>query len=272
MLMKLSNRLSRIFGSEASAAQRGPARRRSARLGLEQLDQRVLPSITPLGSPVAVSGQTFGHQFASSDRTVARAANGNYAVTWSASNSDGSSGIFVRLFQGNGTALTAPIHVNTTNAADIQPSIAMNANGQFAVAWTHFGPSNQDVRGQRFNASGGRVGSELAVAATPRNEGSPSVALDNAGNLMVAYTTEFASGDHDLAIFRRSAAGAVSVIGVAGTPADETAPSLALNANGQGVLAWVSSVDFSGKRVVNIQRLTSAGTFVGPSIDPNNFS
>src|SRR5438477_7451589 len=30
-----------------------------------------------------------------------------------------------------------------------------------------------------FSASGGRVGGELAVAKSPRNEGEPSVALDN---------------------------------------------------------------------------------------------
>jgi hypothetical protein len=286
--------LSRIFGRKASAGRRGPvsavsrlfgggagrppARHRSARLGLEQLDQRVLPSITPLGYPTDVTGQVFGNQHVSSTRTVARDANGNYAVTWQDTDYY-HGGIFVRLFNAGGTALTAPIHVQGTSGglgtrSDGRPSIAMNAQGEFAVAWVHVEEYNGvvDIYVQRFNASGFPVEFPRAVANSPRDELDPSVALDNSGNLMVAYSVDSGYGDHDVLVWHQSATGATGLTAVAGSYADETAPSLALNANGQGVVAFVTNFDFSGRRDIYAVRIDSSGALLGGYIPMTNYT
>ena len=75
------------------------------------------------------------------------ASTGNYAVTWQASGYGGGNGIYARLFNATGTALTGAIHLgNSTTANDSSPSIAMNDAGQFAVAWTHrFSSTDLDV-------------------------------------------------------------------------------------------------------------------------------
>src|SRR5262245_3839105 len=148
--------LRRLFATQSSA--RSAIRPRPVRLGLESLDERVLLSATPLGD---ITGYTYGNQYATGDRTVARSiSSGDYVFTWEASGSGG--GIYARLFRSDGVALTAPIHLGSTNdQADWCPSVAMNGSGQFAVAWTHkYSDTDLDVHVQRFNANGTLSGSE----------------------------------------------------------------------------------------------------------------
>lgn len=124
----------RLFGTRSPVR---PARQApQARPQIESLSDRVLPSVTPLGPAFDVSGVPYGNQYASSDRTVARAANGNFAVTWAGDGAYGT-GIYYRLFNAAGAPLTAAARLTGTSYSDSQPTIAMSDDGQFAIAWTH---------------------------------------------------------------------------------------------------------------------------------------
>jgi hypothetical protein len=231
--------------------------RRSVRPGLEALDERVLPSVTSLGD---ATGFTYGDQYASSDRTVARSSiTGNYAVTFQGTGYAGS-GIYARLFNAAGTPLTGTIHVGSTTAADFSPTIAMNARGDFAVAYTHrYSSSDLDLYAQRFHANGTPAGGDFAVAITTHNEYEPSAALDNFGNLMIAYTYDYSSTDKDIRVWTQQPTGAVNTFGLAVTGNNEHAPSLALNANGYGVVAY--EYDYSATdHDIYAQRVFSGGT------------
>src|SRR5262249_3614847 len=126
---------------------------------------------------------------------------------------------------------------------DFSPSIAMNGSGQFAVAWTHrnttSGRSDTDIIVQRFTANGTPTAQRLA-ALSSHNEAEPSVALDNYGNLMVAYTYEYAIGvpDGDIYVWTQRFTGATSTFKLAIASKNEHAPSLAVNAGGSGVVAY----------------------------------
>src|SRR5262249_27020223 len=150
------------------------------------------------------------------------------------------SGIYARLFRSDGVALTAPIHLGSTNdQADWCPSVAMNGSGQFAVAWTHkYSDTDLDVHVQRFNANGTLSGSEMTPGYTSAKEYEPSVALDSYGNLMVAYTYDYSPTDQDVYVWTQRASGATNTFTLACTTQNEHAPSLALNAAGQGVVAF----------------------------------
>ncbi len=229
-----------LFGARGAAP---PApRRRSVRLGLESLDERIVPAtVQRLGD---LTGSALGNQdMASSDRTVARSTGaGNYAVVWRAEGSGGD-GLFVRLFRADNTPLTGPVHIaSTTSAEDFGPSIAMNAGGEFAVAWTHayfhnYAISDEDIRVQRFTADGAPHGYYVA-AWSPQLEKEPSVALDAYGNLMVAYTYWYDDSDQDIYVWTQRASGATSTFKLATSGVNEHAPSLAVNAHGDGVVAY----------------------------------
>jgi hypothetical protein len=230
--------LRKLFASQGR--HKSARRPRSVRPGLEQLDERAVPSVTPLGD---ITGFPYGMQLPSNDRTVARSsATGNFAVTWHASNDDSNSsdGIYVRLFRADGTALTGPIHVGkTTSTKDLSSSIAMNASGQFVVAWTHhYSANDTDIHVQRFNADGSLSGFEAVAAGSSHNESEPSVALDNYGNLMVAYTYDYSSADQDVYVWAQRASGASNTFALATSTHNEHAPSLALNGAGLGVVAY----------------------------------
>jgi hypothetical protein len=179
------------------------------------------------------------------DRTVARAStNGNYAVVWTAPPHPSTlygNGIFVRVYRSDNKPMTAPVHVpSTTFAGDFAPSIAMNTFGEFAVGWTHrYSSSDTDIVVQRFTANGTPT-SQSVAAGSSRNETEPSVALGNGGDLMVAYTYEYAIGvpDGDIYVWTKRASGAASTFKLATSSKNEHAPSLALNASGSGVVAY----------------------------------
>jgi hypothetical protein len=246
-----------LFGTQVKG-KRAPVRR-PIRLGLETLDERVLPSVSSLGD---ATGFYYGNQYASSDRTVARSTStGNYAVTFQGTNYGGN-GIYVRLFNAAGTPLTGPIHVgSTTSAGDYSPSITMNAGGQFAVAWTHrYSSSDLDVHVQRFNANGTPSGPEIWAAASTHNEYEPSAALDNYGNLMVAYTYDYSSTDQDIYVWTQRASGATNTFVLANSTHNEHAPSLAVNAYGVGVVAY--EYDYSSSdHDIYAQRVYTGGYY-----------
>src|SRR5262249_5127287 len=149
-------------------------RRRPVRPTLEWFEERVVPSAT-VQSLGDVTGSALGNQFPSFDRTVARSTNtGNYAVSLVADDPS-HSGIYGQLVRADNTPLTGSMHVySTTATSDGDPSIAMNSNGQFAVAWSHrydgsAGHTDTDIFVQHFNANGTPTYQRIA-AITDHNE------------------------------------------------------------------------------------------------------
>ena len=113
------------------------------------------------------------------DPSVAIDADGDFVVAWS--QEDPASGttpknwnVYVQRFTSMGVAVGTAVRVNATNTTSTQfdqvnPSVAMDDFGNFVVVWaeagTNFGWYN-DIRGQRFNVKGEKVGSELLVNST----------------------------------------------------------------------------------------------------------
>jgi hypothetical protein len=235
-------------------------RRRRARPELERLEDKSLWSGTPLGAAFDVTGVYYGNQQVGSDRTVARAGNGKFAVTWSGLGGSGV-GIYARLYSAGGSPLTGPMRISGTGGADSSPTVAMSDNGQFAVAWTRqASAANSDVLVQRFASSGAPSGGVTTVAGSPWSESQPSAAMDATGHLVVAYSYYSPAGNWDVYAWYRRTTGAAGVFAVANTPTDEYQPSAALNDSGQGVVAYTynfskDSAGFVTDRDVYAQRI-----------------
>lgn len=127
---------------------------------------------------------------------VAADANGNFVVVWTSNGKiqDGSSsGVYGRRYNAAGTALSSEFRVNnyTTNS-QFDPAVAMDADGDFVVAYTSLlqDGSGYGVYARRYNKAGTAVDNEVIVNQTTANsQMEPAVAMDDSGKYIVSWTT-----------------------------------------------------------------------------------
>jgi len=126
--------------------------------------------------------------------SIAGLPGGRLVVVWSDFESDGSGdGIVARIFERDGTPVTAELQVNTF-ASDHQsfPDVAADAAGNFVVVWDSLGQdgSGLGAYGQRFDTSGGKVGPEFQVSSNAYSgQLDADVSVDHAGNFVVVYAS-----------------------------------------------------------------------------------
>ena len=91
--------------------------------------------------------------------------------------------------------------INTyTTSSQLAPSVASRAGGDFVVVWFSFGSSSSDtskrsIQGQRFDSAGAAVGQEFQVNTyTTSLQWRPSVAINTAGDFLVAWTSRGSGG------------------------------------------------------------------------------
>src|SRR5262245_60503421 len=193
---------------------------------LERLEDRLAPSLVPHGPPLDVSDAGAGGQTTGYGRTVAQAADGHFVAVWQ------DNGIRARLFNADGTPRTGEMLVPFTSGVDAEPTVAMNAAGQFVVAWTRrWSPDNRDIIVQAYNESGGLYLGPTFVALTASDEFAPSIGMASTGNydFAVAYTLRASPTDLDVEVARRTNVEVeLNRWGVATSLRNESAPSLAM--------------------------------------------
>ena len=146
--------------------------------------------------------------------------------------------------------LTGESLVNSTTALNqYEAATASAPDGRSVVVWTHqYSSSDTDIYAQRFDSSGNKVGSEIRVAASTRNESQPDVSMDNWGDFVVTWRVQTTSTNADILAQRFNSAGGTrgTTITVASSTRNEYDPSIASDAYGNFVVAWTrdySSID-----------------------------
>jgi hypothetical protein len=120
---------------------------------------------------------------------------GEFVVTWASEGQDGDGwGVYAQRFDAAGTRLGDEFRVNSTTDDDqTNPSVAMNDRGEFVVSWSSYGQDARNswgVYAQRFDAAGDRLGGEFRVnSATDNDQRSSSVAMDDAGNFFITWSS-----------------------------------------------------------------------------------
>jgi len=106
---------------------------------------------TPIGSEFKVNTYTTNDQYYPD---VAMNADGNLVITWASVYQDGSSGgIYAQRYDSSGSPVESEFRVNTYTTNDQTfPSIAINPNGNFLIAWTSYyqDGSNGGIYAQRY--------------------------------------------------------------------------------------------------------------------------
>lgn len=213
---------------------------------------------------------------------IASDANGNFVVVWQSYDEDGSGlGVFARLYAANGLPLSGAFPVNTTTIGNqSHPRVARAADGRFVVVWqtdTTTGDGHEIIA-QLFDAVGNKVGGEIVVNSNHAGDQAwPAVAMDAAGNFIVVWEGAGlgdTDGTRDIYYQRFDAAGTpigteqrVNTI----TVTEQFMPSVAMNAAGEFVIAWVSdhpsvdpeTADGDSEKSIFIQKFDAAGNVLG---------
>ena len=145
------------------------------------------------------------------DARVGMGSVGNFVITWSSQNQDGSSwGVYAQRYNAAGVAQGSEFLVNTTTTGQqINPAVAVAPNGSFVITWQ----SNTDaatwgVYAQRYNTAGVAQGGEFLVNTTSTNDQrDPFVAMDSTGNFVISWSSFQNGVDWDVYARQYNAAG-----------------------------------------------------------------
>ncbi len=228
----------------------------------------------PVGPERAVNTTTAGSQFAAG---VAGEPGGPYLVVWQSTGQDGDgAGIYARLFDGAGSALTGEIHVSQTTAGDqVTPAVAWSPAGTFLVAWASSGQdgSGFGIYARRLQAATGQfLGNEFQVhVTTAGSQLAPRVAASGA-NFYAVWSGLGAGGDTNDIYgrgFTAAGSGAGAITGEvrlnASVSGNQVQPAIAAAGSGL-VAAWASDgADGSGFGVV-ARRFDGALAALSPEI------
>jgi hypothetical protein len=183
------------------------------------------------------------------DPAVAMAADGDFVVAWQTLGQDGSGdGIYAQRYDMTGASEGSEFRVNTYTSSDqSSPAVAMDADGDFVVTWQSYyqDESLYSVYAQRYAASGGALGSEFKVNTyTTSSQRYSAVAMDADGDFVVTWQSRGQDGNATSVYAQR-----YDMTGVAQgsefrvnaqTFDDQSSPAVAIDADGDFVVAWQS--------------------------------
>jgi hypothetical protein len=240
--------------------------------------QRYDSAGNPLGSEFRVNTNTTGHQ---QFPAVAMDADGNFVIAWDSNLQDGDSfGVYAQRYDSAGNPVGSEFQVNTyTTSYQSFPSVAMDADGNFVITWE----SNlQDgdgfgVYAQRYDSAGNPVGAEFRVNTyTTSYQSFPSVAMDADGNFVITWESNLQDGD-GIGVYAQRYDSEGNPVGSelqvnTHTISDQDSPSVAIDANGNFVVAWESNMQDGNYYGVYAQRYDSTGNPVGTEFQVNTYT
>jgi len=132
---------------------------------------------------------------------VAHLTDGGFVVVWDSNGQDGSGyGVYSQRYNATGQAVGTEFRVNTYTSLDQQYSaVAHLTDGGFVVTWTSLGQDGavHGIFGQRYNATGDKVGSEFQVNTyTVDTQWYPSVSSLINGGFVVTWSSSGQDGSN----------------------------------------------------------------------------
>lgn len=132
-----------------------------------------------------VHGESFAGQAA-----VAMDSDGDFAVVWRETN--GGKNVYFRQFDSSGNPIGSTTQLNTTTAnTQTNPSVDVDADGNFVAVWEGRGPGDTDgVFYRRFTAGGAALDAAevLVNSTTSGTQDQASVAVQNTNNYAIVWT------------------------------------------------------------------------------------
>ncbi len=176
---------------------------------------------------------------------------GNFVVTWSGVGENDESEVFARVFDQGGMPMGDQFRVNEYwHSIQDAPSVAMDAGGNFVVAWTSYGQDGDKdgVFARRYNIRGESLGSEFQVNSTFTNrQDNADIAIDANGNFAVVWASDAQDGSswgvygqrYNNAGVKQGGEFRINTI----VNDKQLDPQIAMDSNGNFVVAWSSFSD-----------------------------
>lgn len=242
-ILKTLDRLRRqLVALEARLKMAGMGLGMSLAIGLA--DPALAQQPYAIGSEFPVNAYTTDRQ---RDPSIAMDADGDYVIVWESRYQDGDHyGIFAQRYDALGIAQGGEFPVNTyTTNRQRRPSVAMDAEGDFVIAWDSQGPdgSGYGIIAKRYNAAGVAQGVEFPVNTyTTGDQIAPAIAMNSDGDFVIAWGSNGQDGS-GLGVYaqRYDAVGAAQGgefpvnTHTTNTQAD---PSAAIDSDEDFVIAW----------------------------------
>ena len=237
----------------------------------------------PQGGDFRVNSYTTARQ---TDQKIALDAIGNFVVAWRGGGINGygeqdgdSEGVFAQRYDALGAPQGGEFLVNSyTTGSQGAPAVAYGPGGEFVVVWDSIGSEDgslSGIFGQRFSALGAPLGSQFLVNAyTTGGQYGPAVAVDAAGNMIVAWESDgFLEGRFGVFARRFDTSGAP--LGPefqvdTHTTSRPREPVIASDAEGNFVVAWTSPGQDGDARGVFARRFDAAGLPEGDAFQVNS--
>ena len=239
------------------------------------------------GSEFQVNTYTSGYQLLPA---MAAELNGDFVVVWESAGQDSAgvlqSGIFAQRFSSAGMPFAEEFQVNSyTPSAQILPSIALDDDGDFVVAWMSAHQDGESgnlfftfsIFARRFSSTGIPLAVEFQVNSyTIGRQSFPSVAADADGDFVIAWESQ---GQDRYGIFlqRFSRAGVPlgAELQVNSYTFGQSRPAIDADADGDFVVVWRNHVNgppFPDLYDVVARRFSSAGAPLGGEFRVNTNS
>ncbi|HEY9844221.1 MAG TPA: fibronectin type III domain-containing protein [Candidatus Obscuribacterales bacterium] len=159
-----------------------------------------------------------------------------------------------------------------SDATDLHDSsaVAMDDEGNFVVVWRSVTSNDGDIKGRLYDSEGDAIGSEFTVNSyTTGSQLLPDVAMDEDGDFVVVWASQYQDGDSAGIFGKRFSAGETaggSEFRINSyTTGDQGNPAVAMDAAGDFVAVWQSyGEDGSGYGIFG--RRFTAGSDVGGSV------
>jgi hypothetical protein len=232
--------------------------------------QRFAANGNPLGGEFLVNTYTNNDQIAPS---VAVAPDGSFVITWQSSGQDGSGwGVYAQRYDSNGNRLSGEFRVNTYTQDDQKaPSVAMAADGSFVITWqshNESGSGHWGIYAQRYDSTGAAVGGEFHVNTWEQDDQmAPKVGMAGDGSFVVTWQSHNQDGAGWGVYAQRYDASGNPLGGEfqvnTYTQDDQMAPSIAMAADGNFVIAWQSHNQDGNGWGVYAQRYDNTGVARG---------
>jgi hypothetical protein len=236
----------------------------------------------PLGPEFRVNTFTTGSQ---NNPYIVMAPTGSFVVVWVSDNQDGSlGGIYGQRYDSAGNPVGGEFQINTfTTGSQRDVTAAMDANGNFVVAWDSDGQDGggKGIYARRYNSSGVSQGGEFLVNTTTANDqADPVAAMDSTGDFVIAWDSVGQDGTGNgggsgVYAQRYNSAGTkqgrefrVNTF----TTNDQIYPSVSMDPAGNFVIAWESVGQDGSGRGIYAQRYNSSGATQGAEFRVNVYT
>ena len=213
------------------------------------MKQRLLSYLVITSIFASVSGAEFQVNTRTSNNqanpAIAMDADGNFVVVWNSWFVSNSNEIRGQRFAADGTPIEGEFEINTARPGNQkEPSVAMDAVGNFVVVWRGPGEDQNDIFAQRFDANGQVIGDEFQVNSNTVDEQlCPSVAMDNDGKFIIVWECVNTPQEGMRAICAQSYDSSGQPLGSQIRVNDQNCacryPDVALSNSGQAIVVWI---------------------------------